>query len=561
MLACVTAMSGWPLADPVACPGLFDLLTIIVSRTWRNLPLGPLIVAGNTTLVVIALLLLARAIHTITKSAALTIAITLAAGVTAEFARVLAPSPAAAFAVTIAAWSAIVRTRQSFQSLGLLALLGATVPALILPVIAATAWLTRSRGIGRAVLAALLVLVPCLLVQLALSTAPSSLLACVVPLGGVLALKGAAELSVKLLTANPVASALAVLGLFAFKHVPREMSRTLLPLIVAAFWAAASLPSETAPVASAFLIVFWVLAGAGLREVWSYAAVNTSGKVGTLALSTALVVLQVLGANARREVTTFNDGHDRLTLTGMSAIIGALPRGAALVEEDAVTSLLTHALPSRQRSSDRFHTVAAGAGAARIALQASPVFALPQGQRVLQHLGFELAPAMAAIPGVAEVKQSVACTADLGSTPAPLAVLQGRLGFALVADDEGSRDQVVIVLNGDVPQSAGPSGWPPESLRGFQGRMFDLTNAVDQHDLTEELRSYQLTSYSLSGIRYVTRIEAWRTPGSPLVLPIALGSPVINGVVRRTTSSPNQHLRLCPSIPFAVQPLAPIGGS
>src|SRR5262245_40683871 len=103
-------MSGWPLADPIACPGLFDLLTIIVSRTWRNLPVGSLIAINNTTLVVLALLLLARAIHTITRSAVLTIAVTLAAGATAEFARVLAPSPAAAFAVIIAAWTALVRT-------------------------------------------------------------------------------------------------------------------------------------------------------------------------------------------------------------------------------------------------------------------------------------------------------------------------------------------------------------------------------------------------------------------------------------------------------------------
>jgi hypothetical protein len=363
----------------------------------------------------------------------------------------------------------------------------------------------------------------------------------------------AGQLALQLMSTSPVATALAMLGLFARKQLPREVSRTLLPLIVAGLWAAAVLPSDAAPVESAFLIVFWLLAAAGLAEVWSYAAVTSGGKAGALALSAALVVLQVLAANAHRPVTTIDDKHAGLTLTRMSAIIGALPQGAGLVEEDAITSLLTHALPSRQRSSDRFHRVESSEAAVADAVRTGPVFVLPRGQRVLQHLGFELGPTMADVPGLAEVKRSFPCTAYIGPTPEPLAVLQGQQGFALVADDERSRDQVLIVLGGDVPQSAAPAGWPPESLRGFQGRMFDLTNAVDQHDLAEELRSYQLAAVlqgSLSGIRYVTRIEAWRTPESPLVLPIALGSPVSIGVARRTGTSPDQHLRLCPSIPF-----------
>ena len=85
--------------------------------------------------------------------------------------------------------------------------------------------------------------------------------------------------------------------------------------------------------------------------------------------------------------------------------------------------------------------------------------------------------------------------------------------------------------------------------------MFDLTVTTDQRDFADELRWYELSSWSVPNARYVTRIEAWRTPGAPLVLPIALGGTVDIGTARMTGTSPDQHLRLCPSFPFEVHPL------
>src|SRR5688572_30673403 len=104
-----------PSADPISCPGLIDLLAVIASRTWREVPLGSMLAAGNAVMLFLALLLLARAIHTVTASIVITAAITLAASASSVFAAVLAPSAAAALVVTIAAWSAVLRAREDRQ--------------------------------------------------------------------------------------------------------------------------------------------------------------------------------------------------------------------------------------------------------------------------------------------------------------------------------------------------------------------------------------------------------------------------------------------------------------
>ena len=559
-------MSGWPLADPVACPGLFDLLVIITSRTWHDLALGPLVAYSAAVLILVAVVLLARAVHVVSQTIIITIAITLAAAVTAEYARILAPSPAATFAITIAAWLAVVHAHRAGENRGrlgralsLLALLAATAPAFVVPVIVASAWLTWPRGVGRAALTALVVSAPAIVVQLAMSSAVPSLLACVVPHGAGRAWVDAEHIALELGATNPVATALSILGLFGLKHVPREMRRALLPLIAAGLWAVLVVPAQPSTAIASLLIVFWLLAAAGLKEVWSYAAVTGGGKAGTIALSIALVVLQVLGANVWRQVRDVNDGHERLTLSMMGTILGALPRGAGLVEEEAITSLLTRALPSRQRSPDRFHVVSRSATAVTGALSSSSIFALPRSQRVLPHLGFELTePSTGPIPGLAEVRRAHQCTTELGASPTPVPFVADHQVLALVADDERSYDHVVIVVAGESPVPVSPLNWPRDQLRGIDGRMFDLSLQVDRTDFVGELRSYGLSS-SVPTSRYASRVEAWRIPGAPLALPMALGAAPAFGIAKRIGNGPDQHLRLCPSIPYEVKPLTTRG--
>lgn len=552
-------MGGWTLADPIACPGVFDLLAIIASRTWRDVPLGSMLAAANTVLLALAFVLLARVIYKLTSSAAVMIAITLAAMAPSMFEAVLAPSAAVAFVVTIAAWNAVLQSFENREraaspvvALFFLALLAATVIPMMLPAAIVAACLRWRRRHLR-VLAVFAVLGTSHLMQMAMPRDHS----CVIPHSGSASLFIAGDvIAGAAREAGPLAIALAVLGLFAIKRLPRGVVLSLPLLVLVSLWGVALMPDRASWVLAAFVIALWLLAAAGLAEVWAATGGTMAGKAGATALSIALVVLQVVSASAHRDVNPVPDGHEQMTFAKMGAIVGALPRGAGLVEEDAATGLLTRALPSRMRTSDRFRVIPRSMTAVAEARANAPVFALPRSQRVLQHFGFEMADASSAgVSGLAEIRQAHACTAELGPAPLHLTSMTGRQAFALVAGDQRTRDPIVIVLAGDAPLPVTPLGWPQNALRGIHGRIFDLTVTTDQRDFADELRWYELSAWSVPNTRYITRIEAWRTPGAPLVLPIALGGPIGIGIARMTGTSPDQHLRLCPSFPHEVRPL------
>ncbi len=543
----------------MACPGMFDQLAIIAGRTWRDVPLASMLNAVNTVVLVLALALLARVIYKVTSSVLVAIAITVAASATTVFAVTLAPSSASACLVSIAAWSAVLRTRQEPHrapacavALGLLAWLAVTVTPMMLPVAIVAGTLPWKRWHLR-IVAVLTVLGASHLIQMALPQGHS----CVMPHGGVTAFLSAVKIVGGALgSAGPLATALAILGLFAIMRLPRGVALSLPVLVVASIWGAAVMPARPEWILAPFAISFWLLAAAGLTEIWGAASNTMGGKAGVAALSVVLVVLQVLAANARRLAESSPEGHDRLTLAMMSELVSSLPPGAALVAEDATVSLLARALPSRVRPPARFHFVAPDVTEINGQLGNSRVFALPRSQRVLQHVGLELSDAtVAGVSGMAEVRQAHACTADLAGAPITLPAVMGRQVFALVAADERTRDRVVIALAGDVPLSVSLPGWTPEAMRGIDGRMFDLTLAADQRVFAEELRTYGLSSWSPEGLRYVTRLEVWRTAGAPLVLPVALSAPARAGTARLIGTARDQHLRLCPSFPYDVRPI------
>jgi hypothetical protein len=556
-----------PLADPISCPGLVDLLAVIASRTWRDVPLGSMMAAGNAVMLAVALLLLARVVRTITSSIIITTAITLAAAASTVFAFALTPSPAAAFVTTIAAWTAILRARREGQSiararlaLGLLALLAATVVPFMVPAAILAGWLGWRFGKVHAALGPVAVLAPAAVAQVALPQGPSTtalsyVQSCVMPHVGITALMDAGRSFGSVIASNPVVTALVVLGLLSLKRLPRDAARSLLPLTAIAFWGLLIVPGPTAWTLTPFVLAFWILAATGLAEVWRALGPTAGGRAGAVALSALLVVLQLVSTHAPRSLDLARDGHDRLSLSMMGAVVGALPRGAGLVEEDAVTDLLTRALPSRVRASDRFHRVTRQPNAITEALGNSRVFALPRSQRVLQYAGFEMIDAVPGVPGLAEIRQAHPCTAGLHGAPASLEPILGQRRFGLVAADERSRDRAVIVFASDVPLSAAPVDWPPDSRRNIQGRVFDLTVAADRTDFSDEITKYQLSSWSRPETRYVTRIEIWRPSGSPLVLPIALGDVAKAGTARVLDSSPGQRLTLCPAFPYEVRPL------
>lgn len=564
-------MLGQPatLADPVTYPGAADLLALIAARTWRDVSFGSMLAAGNAVALVLALGLLARATYRFTAATDVTLAITLAASTSSVFVVALAPAPAFAFAATIAAWLAVLRAHdERFRAapvsiaLVFLALLAATAPRLAVPAGIAAGWLSWSstqarpqlvRRSVRAALAISLVLAVPLIIRLLMPFGPS----CVFPQRDTAALLDALRAIETTITANPLATALAVLGLMSIKRLTRAVALSLIPLALASVWGAAATPEEPAWAMGPFVLAFWLLAAAGLLEVFEAAGRTVGGKAGATALAAVLVVLQVLNGDVRRQSRVAADGHERVSLATISTLVTSLPKGAALVEEDATTGLLARALPSRLRAADRFHFVPRDAAIAE-ELGRTRVFALPRSQRVLQHHGFELVEAGAdVVNGLAEIRHAHACSGFIGSAPAPVPEIAGRQQIAVVAGNEQSRGPLILLLPADVALSLRPVDWPPEAIRGFHARTFDMSSSADRQELSDELRTYGLEALPEPPVtRYVTRLETWRTPGAPLVLPIALGNTTGAGTVRLLGAAPDQHLRICPSFPYEVRPVS-----
>jgi hypothetical protein len=241
----------------------------------------------------------------------------------------------------------------------------------------------------------------------------------------------------------------------------------------------------------------------------------------------------------------------------MSDIVGALPRGAALVDEDAVTDLLTRALPSRMRADDRFHFVRRDPAVVADQLRRTRVFALPRSQRMLRDVGIELTPVSGSVPGLAEIRQAHSCSSLDAEPPTPLAGLAGRDRFSLVAQTDNDRGPLVIFFSSRAPLTPAASGWPAEALRGFHARTFDTSAAPDLDALKAEIAGYNFPTVAWSpDVPYVTRIEMWRTPGAPLALPVSLGGSAGSSVAKLTGLVFGKNLKLCPSFAYDIRPIA-----
>ncbi len=539
------------LADPSTCANLFDLVVIVAARTWRDTALGSMLAMANAAVLVLAFVFLARAVYRTTASVGVTLAITVAASVSPVFAVALAPSPASQVLAVIAAWACVLRANERRHhaaslvvAVVLLATLAATAPPLTLPAALVGAWLAWRHGtsasaafrLTRVIVTVGAVVAAAILMQMVVPREMS----CVLPARGLPAIGTAARALGDVVAQSPLAGALAMLGLLSMSRLTPGIAWSLMALAVVSFSGAIIEPAPQPGTMAAFVVAFWLLAATGLRDVWEAARHTTGGRVGAAALSLTLVVLQVLPVTTRDPKGRVPDGHERLTSAAMGAIIGEIPRGAGLVEEDAATDLLLRAQPGRLRSADRLHIVARDSAAVAAGMAVGPVFVLPRSQRVLQHLGLELTPAgRDGATGLAEVRQAHACTPTLAGRPAPLPQLDGHTQLALVVEDELSRGPVVILLPAAVALSMLPLDWPPEATRGFHGRTFDLTRPDDVRDLADELRAYGLPPYPQPPpSRFVSRIEAWRTPGAPLVLPISLSGAAGTGTARLLATTP-----------------------
>jgi hypothetical protein len=550
-------VTGWAtLADPIGCPGLFELLAVVAARTWREAPLGEVLITANVLLTAIALLTFAKIIHRATSSIVVSLATTLAAGAGLAMTGTLAPSPAATLLIAIglhaaAGWNA----SKSFpRVVALSALLAATTPPLAIPAAVLAGWIGNRRSPLQGGLAFAIVLASSLLIQSAL---PPHQFCFFASLSTKTFWQGVSAFATVARGVGPLVLALAALGLLSVRRLPDPVRQSLAPLALASMWGVLAEPLQPSAPLTLLIFALWLLVANGLAEVWNSAGRSAGARVGVIALAVALVVLQVLGFSGRRVGPPVLDGHDRMSLAAMSDIVGALPRGAALVDEDAVSDLLTRALPSRMRTGDRFQFVRRDPAVIAEELGRTRVFALPRSQRLLQDVGIELAPVSSSVPGLAEIRQAHTCSPLASEPPTPLSGIAGRDRFSLVAQTDNDRGPIVIFLSSRAPLTPAASGWPAEALRGFHAQTFDTSAAPDLDALKAEMASYNFPAVAWSpDVPYVTRIEMWRTPGAPLALPVALGGSPDAGVARLTGPVSGKNLKLCPSFAYDIRPVA-----
>jgi hypothetical protein len=175
------------------------------------------------------------------------------------------------------------------------------------------------------------------------------------------------------------------------------------------------------------------------------------------------------------------------------------------------------------------------------------VFAFPRARRELEQLGFRIVP-HGLRPELAEVLAGSPCSAAL--TPEwrahPTVAVAGA--FALVADDAESRGPIYVFIRSRAPLTINAANWPSGAERGFHVRTFDITSA----DAPDARLQLDLPGYGAESERsllegpWVARIEMWRVPGAPLVLPITMGAVPTHIVARLADSDATQKIRLCP---------------
>lgn len=469
-------------AEVPACSGLTDFTLVVILRSARDLTAGSMVWWANAAAVSLALLLFTRVLLSLGASTVAAGAVAVAVGATPLLSPVLAAPPAAAFAICAAAWLAVRHLRPHWWMLAGCAIAGVSAAS-----------------------------------------------GCLGPGGIEWTAIGAA----------PVPMALALLGAWSTVTQPPTQWPWLLAIGVLP-----GLVGATAPAAFGF----WMLCALGLQEVLSLLSANRVQRAGGLLLACAVAGYSVL-ASVQDADTERSDAPAAASWSRNSflEVISLLPDDAALVTEDAMTTLLERALPSRVRERRALGAVAPVDTQVTAQLTHTRVFALPQAARMLGQQGFRIVP-HGIREELAEVLTGAPCSAVL--TPEwqshPTVATAGA--FTLVADDSDSRGPVYVFIRSAEPLTVAAANWPSGAERGFHLRTFGVTsaNAPDAR-LQFDLAAYGAESQlSLLEGPWVARIEMWRVPGAPLVLPVTMGAVPAHIVARLAGSDANQQIRLCP---------------
>jgi hypothetical protein len=498
------------LADPSACPGFLELLSIAALRTRPDLRVGTWF--GLLQLIVMAAALAAFAGLLRRRTIlAIALATTTAVGLSPLFPAALAPPwEAAAFGLCAAA--ALVATPDDpRRSSWVVALAALTIAVCLIPL-----WL------------------------LAGSLSATTFAACAVP-------RMSATRAVEIARATawwlgPFALALVALGGFAeWQRGAWRRGAVAVVVAIAGTALVSGTPMSPAVAVAPVAVLLWWLAGLGLDELVAAIGTRPSARI-----VGALVLVLVPALAASRRVTEERDdwvrprGHDQQTLRRTTIVLNLVPQEATFVQEDAtVDVLLRAAVFGGRRRAKPISVVAPQRDAVAQALESRTVFAYPRRQEDLSLRGFVVDQTAAArlaadnsrqLEGIAAVTGHRLCQI-VGRSFADFSGTSDRI--ALSADSESARGPAVIYLGGTTAGAPGPDGWSPRMLRGFGFFTFDQLTPAGSERLRAEARAAGLPlTHPILAEPFVVRLNLHRTPRAPLGLPVVLGASFDIGLVK-----------------------------
>jgi hypothetical protein len=570
------------LVAPPICAGAAETLGALAARASRDAPAGLWWLRANGALTALAAAALVLAVRAMAVSWAAAVAAALAFGLLPRFAPVVAPAAPATSALAALTLFALVRPGDSTRRAAAgprwralawagLAMTALFLPSATFPIVAAIVGVGlflsrpapghRAAGVIALVAAAT---VGAVLALVALGPhlppsldAPRSAWSCILPTAG-MADAGPAGRLVGRLSAHLIvpaglyALALAAFGAFTLRL--RRDARLAIAMAYAVVASAAVLWSdETADAIAPAMVVLWLLTAVGLEETLRQCRRGPGGRLATTLLVVLLPGLPFVRPTPRLPAEWTPFGQESLSRQSMQRVLGAIPDGAVLVRDDAMTDVLLRSLDGTwQRTGKSLRVVDrdSPALASEAARADSAVYALPSAASVLPLRAFALSNTL--LSGLARVRRAGACdavTAGWREVPS----LSTSRWFALAAADDASHGPVVLYVASDAPFAARPVAWPGATTRGFSWDVFD--RAPGGGDAARE-DSFAEDEAPLAGVwrdaAHVARLELWRTPDAPLGLGVDLGVTPVAAIARvRPDAGAGQRLSVCTMTPYA----------
>jgi hypothetical protein len=360
---------------------------------------------------------------------------------------------------------------------------------------------------------------------------------------------------------GPAPLAFALVGVFGLRHqIPRSRSWPLLALGLVPMVAAAGRMADPVRAFAPTIAAFWWIVAAGVREIVGALSGQRSWQIGAWILALGLPVLQWTHRSAIPTAAADEPrGHEALSRRTFSQILGAIPAQSAIVIDDAITAILWRSSATTEQVAEkRFDVIPHDGLAAERAATAGRVYAMPRAQFDLQHRGLiRVENAGPGITGIAAFERASDCSpVDIQWQEARDLVRSSHL--ALVADRPDARGPVVIYLGSSAPLSPHPYEWPEWTLRGYFVGTYEFRREADRQRLdVDAVEDRPPRDHPVFGYPYVTRLDLWRVPNGPMILPVGLGHPPDAVLVRGMTPADQAGLRLCPSFPAEIERLEP----